>query len=123
MALPPSHTLVFVAGDALKFQFQIADRDVDDLEAPPVPRDLTGWTAFAQVRKTAPAATVEAEWEIANAPLGSDGLVKLYLSGPDTQPFAAIQNLVSDVQLTDPAGDPETVLTLVIQAAQDVSRE
>lgn len=119
--IPPSHTLVFVGGDALKFKFQIMDRDLDLPADPPVARNLTGWTALSQVRKTATSATVEAEWEIDT--LGSDGIVRMYLSGPVTQPWTAIKTLVSDVQLTDPAGDPETVLTINLQVAQDVSRE
>jgi hypothetical protein len=119
--IPPTHTLVFVGGDALKFKFQLLYKDLDTPEVPPVPRDLTGWSAFSQVRKTATSTDVEAEWEI--DPLGSDGMINMYLSGPMTQPWTAIKTLVSDVQLTDPSGDPETVLTINLQVAQDVSRE
>lgn len=119
--IPPSHTIEFVAGDALKFKFQVADKDMTNPLLPPVARDLTGWTALSQVRKTPTSDNIEATWTIDE--LGSDGMVSMYLSGPETQPFAALKELVSDVQLTDTAGDPETVLTLVIQAAQDVTRE
>ena len=119
--LPPSHTIEFVAGDALKFNFQVADRDPANPTLPPVPRDLTGWESLSQVRKTATSDDIEATWVI--QPLTSDGMVRMYLSGPTTQHFSALKELVSDVQLTDTNGDPETVLTLVILAAQDVTRE
>lgn len=119
--IPPSHTIEFVAGDALKFKFQVTDKDMTNPTLPPVARDLTGWSALSQIRRTPTSDTVEATWTIAE--LSTDGIVSMYLPGPDTQSFAAIKTLVSDVQLTDTNGDPETVLTLVIQAAQDVSRE
>jgi len=120
--IPPTHTIEFVAGDALKFKFQIADKDLANPLLPPTARNLTGWEALSQVRKTPTSETIEATWTIVGT-LGTDGMVNMYLSGPETQPFAALKELVSDVQLTDTAGDPETVLTLVIQAAQDVTRE
>lgn len=118
--IPPVHTILFVAGDALKFKFQVTDKDPLNPSLPPTPRNLTGWNALSHVRKTPTSESIEAVWTI--APLNNDGIVNMYLSGPETQQFAS-QNLVSDVQLTDPAGDPETVLTLHIQAAQDVTRE
>jgi hypothetical protein len=118
--VPPVHTIVFVAGDALKFRFQITDKDPLNPTLPPTPRNLTGWEALSQVRKTPTSSGIEATWTI--APLNNDGVVNMYLSGPETQSFAS-QNLISDVQLTDPVGDPITVLTLQIQAAQDVTRE
>jgi hypothetical protein len=121
MSLPPTHTIDFVGGDALKFAFQIQDKDLDNPEAPPVPRDLTGWTAQAQVRQTATSPEVLAEF--AFQPLGVDGIVRMKLTGIQTRAFITPKNVVSDVQLTDPAGDPETVLTLNINAAQDVTRE
>jgi hypothetical protein len=119
--IPPSHKIVFVAGDAVHFKFQVTDKDLDQPEVPPAPRNLTGWTAWSQVRKTATSTEVETEWVI--DPLASDGIVKMYLSGDTTQPWAAIKALVSDVQLTDPAGDPETVLTINLEVAQDITHE
>ena len=120
--IPPSHTLIFVGGDAVKFKMQVNDRDLTDPESVAVPRDLTGWTALAQVRTSATSETVEATWDITNEPLGSDGIIEMYLPGETTQPWTAIKTLISDVQLTDPAGDEETVLTINLQVAQDVTR-
>lgn len=118
--IPPTHTVAFVAGDALRFKFQVTDKNLDDPTAPAVVRDLTGWTARSQVRKTSVSDVIEATWTIET--LGSDGYVRMYLSGPETQPFAAIKQLISDVEITDPNGDPETVLTIMLQASQDVTR-
>ena len=120
--IPPTHSLTFVAGDAVKFKFQITDKDLDYPNNPPVPRNLTGWTADSQIRKSSTSDMIEASWVITE-PLGANGVVEMYLSGPTTQPWAAIKSLVSDVQLTDPNGDPETVLTLNLQSAQDITRE
>lgn len=120
--LPPSHTISFVAGDTLKFKFQITDRDLDDPEAPPVPRDLTGCTVLAQVRLTATTTEVLATWDVINEPLGSDGVVELKIEETETQNWSVPKTMVSDVQITDTNDDVETVLTLVINAAQDVTR-
>jgi|SRR3954463_3012666 hypothetical protein len=120
--IPPTYSIVFVAGDAVKFKFQVTDKDLDYPDNPPIPRNLSGWTAESQIRKSSTADTVEASWVITE-PLGADGVVQMYLSGPTTQPWAAIKSLVSDVQLTDPAGDPETVLTLSMQISQDITRD
>lgn len=120
--IPPIYTIVFVGGDAVKFKFQVTDKDLDYPDNPPVPRNLSGWTAESQVRKSATSEVIEATWEITE-PLDSSGVVEMYLSGPTTQPWTAIKSLVSDVQLTDPNGDPETVLTLSLQISQDITRD
>lgn len=117
--LPPSYDLPFVAGDTVRFKFQVTDRA--DPEDPPVPRDLTGWEVESHVRTTPPAETIEAEWEIDFS--GTEGIIQMYLSPETTQPWAAIKTLASDVQLTDPAGDVETILKIKLKAAQDVTRE
>jgi hypothetical protein len=121
MALPPTHTIDFTGGDALKFAFQIKDKDLDDPEAPPVPRDLTGWTSLAQVRQTATSDEILATWAI--LPLDATGIVHMKLTGDLTQPLIPLKTVVSDVQLTDPSGDPETVLRITLNVAQDISRE
>lgn len=120
--IPPTHTITFVGGDAVKFKFQVTDKDLDQPQQPAIPRDLTGWSALSQIRKVPTSDVIEATWDIEH-PLGADGTVKMKLTGEQTQPFAAIKTLISDVQLTDPAGDPETVLTINLTVAQDVTRE
>lgn len=119
--LPPSYTLAFVAGDAVTFKFQITDKDLDDPDSAAVSRDLTGWTARSQIRQSASSQEVLATWTIVS--LGADGVVTMHLSGDDTEPLAAIKTMVSDVELTDPDGDPQTVLTIDIQVSQDVTRD
>ena len=120
MALPPTYTIEFTGGDALKFAFQIKDKDLDFPDNPPVPRDLTGWTSLAQVRQTATDNAVLATWTI--DPLDNTGIVHMKIAGTITQTFIPLKSVVSDVQLTDPNGDPETVLRLTINVAQDISR-
>ena len=119
--IPPTYPLKFVAGDTVNFKFQILDDDLDTPLVPPAPRDLTGWSALSQVRKTSDSTVVEAEWTI--AALGNDGYIDMELSSLQTQPWGTVKSLVSDVQLTDPSGEIETILKLKLQVSQDVSRE
>lgn len=121
MPLPPTHPISFTAGDVLKFAFQVMDKDLDNPGDPAEVRDLTGWEAASQVRQTPSSPDVIAEWAI--EPLGTDGYIRMKILGSTTQDWAVIKTLVSDIQLTDPAGDPETILRLDISAAQDVTRE
>lgn len=121
MGLPPTHTIAFTGGDTLKFAFQIKDKDLDFPEIPPVPRDLTGWTALAQVRQTAASTEVLATWAI--EPLDETGIVRMKLSDEQTQPLIVPKTAISDVQLTDPDGNVETVLRIALEIAQDVTRE
>lgn len=120
MGIPPTHTIDITAGDALKFAFQIQDKDLDFPELAPVPRDLTGWTASAQVRLTPTSSEVLTTWAI--DPLDETGIVRMKLTGAQTQPWAVYPSVISDVELVDPAGDPETILRISITAAQDITR-
>lgn len=119
--IPPTHTISMLAGDTLKFAFQIKEYDLDVPEDPAAPKDLTGWTALAQVRQTPTSAEVITTWEI--DPLDESGIVRMKLSSAQTQSFATLKEVVSDVQLTDPDGEQETFLKIVIHASQDVTRE
>lgn len=121
MGIPPTHVLNFTGGDAVKFAFQIKDKDLDFPEDPPVPRDLTGWTALSQIRKTPASPAVLTSWEIEE--LDSTGIVRMKLTGAQTQPLILEQQVVSDIQLTNPDGDPETVLKLTLNVAQDITRD
>lgn len=117
----PSVTLTVRAGDVLKYRFQVRDQNPENPELPPVPRDLTGWTVLSQLRTLASSDAVVATWDI--APLDATGVVAMRVDGSVTQSWAALKQLVSDVQLTDPSGDPTTILDIVVLASQDVSRE
>jgi len=117
--IPPTHSLAFVGGDSVNFSFQLMYKDLDNPQNPPTPRNLTGYTAEAQIRTSPTSATIEDLWEIGT--LGSDGIVSMHLTGAQTQPWTAVKSLISDVQLTDTAGDVETVLTITLQVSQDVT--
>lgn len=121
MSLPPHDSIEFVGGDTLRYVFRISDKDLDHPEIPPVPRDLTGWTAFSQVRVTPTSATALAEWDI--EPLDDTGYVRMKLTPEQTRLFVAPKVVVSDVEFTDLDGNLETLLVLDISAAQDISRD
>lgn len=118
--VPPTHTISMLAGDTLNFAFQIKEYDLDIPEDPPTAKDLTGWTALAQIRISPTSSEVITTWAI--DPLDDSGIVRMKLTSEQTQSFAALKEVVSDVQLTDPVGDEETYLKIVIHASQDVTR-
>ena len=122
MANPPTHTIAFTGGDTVKFSFQIKDSDPANPLNPPIPRNLTGWTAEAQVRQTPTAEEILGTWTIVQ-PLDASGIVHMKIPGTVTQPWTSIKSLISDVQLTDPAGDPVTILRIELLVAQDVTRD
>lgn len=123
MGIPPMHTLNFVGGDAVRFAFQIKDKDLDDPDpaSEAVPRDLTGWTAKAHIRKTPASPDVLTEWII--EPLDETGMIHMYLSGAQTRLFIEPKTVSSDVELVDLEGDPQTILRLELKAIQDVTRD
>lgn len=119
---PPTLNYTFTGGDTLKIPIRIEDKDLDNPELPPVVRDLTGWTALAQVRKTSTAAEPLTSFEVTNEPLGPDGEIRLRLSPAQTATLMAEKTCVSDLQLTDPDGEVDTVLIINLNLSQDTSR-
>lgn len=122
MAILPIHSITFTGGDVVKFSMQVKDKSAANPTVRVI-RDLTGWTATSQVRQTPTSEEVLATWTITNEPLGTDGTIHMKLLGTETQAWSALKNVISDVQLTDPAGDPTTILRIELTVNQDVTRE
>lgn len=117
-------SLIWVAGDALRFRLRIVDPDPDspDPENPVmIPRDLTGYTVAAQVRKTVKKdSPLLAEFSF-NA-LDSTGVIDAYLAPVESQKLRDTTSAVWDFQLTDPGGDPRTIMAGPAKPKGDVTR-
>lgn len=122
--LPEEYNLEFWAGDVVRFSTYLQDPDPDspDPENPVmVIRDLTDHTVRAQVRKTAKESEVLAVIDteiLAN---------KIYITLEKT-PSESLRALGGrkghwDLELTDPNGDPETILAGWVLAKLDVTRD
>ena len=118
--LPEEETLLeFIVGDALRFELLIVDPDPDwvdpDPEADPpnepdmIPRNLTGWTVAAQVRKSKKK-TDPVLAEFAFEELDETGMVYAYLSPEESTKLDGLSAGRWDFQLTDPVGDPQTII-------------
>lgn len=121
---PQEVSLIWVAGDALRFTLTIVDPDPDspDPENPVmIPRDLTGYFAMAQIRKNAkPDTPLLAEFTF-NV-LDESGEIRAYLSPDESEKLRGTNSGAWDLQLTDPEGDPLTLIAGPAQPAGDVSR-
>lgn len=106
----PIYPLVFVSGDAVRFELQIKDPDPDspDPQDPVmIPRVLTGWTGRAQIRKNNRKdsdlfATIECTG------FDTDGWIFFYLSPEESE--SVRRTCGWDFEITNPDGDPETIL-------------
>jgi hypothetical protein len=108
--LYPTYTLEFVTGDTVRRRIQMVDPDPDspDPDNPVlIPRNLTGWSGRAQIRKStkkdAPLITT-----FTLTGFGSDGYMYMYL--PPSESKKVTRSCGWDLELTDPSGDVETVL-------------
>ena len=121
---PKKVTLVFVAGDALRFRLRIVDPDPNspDLENPVmIPRDLTGWSVAAQIRKDTKKATPLLAEFVFND-LDDTGVIEPYLTHEESEKLRDIPAAKWDFQLTDPVGDPVTIMAGPAKPAGDVTR-
>lgn len=105
-------TLIFIVGDALRFTMTILDPDPlsPDPENPiMIPRDLTGWNVAAQIRKSRKLADpVIAEFEFND--LDTTGVIEAYLSPIESTKLDGLSAGRWDFQLSDPSGDPITII-------------
>lgn len=122
----PPYDLKFVTGDYMKRR--ILFEDADPLSADPdnpdmIPRDWTGWTARAQVRKDTKRATVVTATFVVT--LGemdpTDGIIVLELL--EEESIKCIASGGWDLELTDPSGKPETVLGGKVLPKLDYTRD
>lgn len=107
--LPGVYDLKIYQGDAFRFAVTISDGAA--------PRNLTGHTAQAQIRKDvsavvsiAFACTIEA----------AEGRVEFYLTGAQTR--ALPRTAIWDFQLTDTDGDTQTYLRGQVSVSREVTR-
>lgn len=121
---PKVVTLIWVAGDALRFRIRIVDPDPDspDPENPVmVARDLTGWSAASQIRKdTKKDSPLLAEFTFNT--LDETGIIDAYLSPSESQKLRDITSAKWDYQLSDPAADPLTIMAGPAKPKGDVTR-
>ena len=122
--VPQDVALVFVAGDALRFRLTIKDPDPDspDPDNPVmVPRDLTGWTVAAQIRKNVkPETPLLASFAFDD--LDDTGVIAAYLAPDESEKLRGLSSGRWDLQLTDPGGDPQTIMAGSAKPEGDVTR-
>lgn len=121
---PQKTTLLWVVGDALKFTLRIVDPDPDS-EDPDNPdmiaRDLTGYSVAAQIRKsTKKTDPVLAEFTFND--LDETGEINAYLSPVESTKLDGVTSAKWDYQLTDPDGDPITLMAGPAKPAGQVTR-
>lgn len=124
--IPEDETLLeWIVGDALRFWLTIEDPDPDspDPENPiMVPRNLTGWTVAAQIRKSTKLADpVLAVFEFNT--LDETGEIAAYLTSEESTKLDGVRAGRWDLQLTDPSGDPETIMYGPASPAGQVTRD
>lgn len=116
-------TLLWVAGDAVRFRILVQDPDPSspDPENPDyIPRDLTGWTAAAQIRRKLNDETLLASFEIND--LDDTGYIQCYLPKDQSELCRGISSAFWDLQLTDTLGDPLTITGGPARPQGDVTR-
>lgn len=122
----PIYPIHFVNGDHYpitgELPIQIVDPDPAFPDAdPPVmkARNLTGWSAIAQVRRTARKdSLLVATFTVSG--LDTDGMI--YLSLPPAETRKVEREAFWDLQLTDPDGKPGTILGGPVIPQGDISR-
>lgn len=121
MELPPTFDITFIAGDTVYFEVEVTDPDPNDpnLEAQ-IPRNLTDWTAAAQVRKAAGAAELLGEFVIGG--MSIDGVITMTLTPITSQALGPVSAAVYDLQLTSPEGEVSTILRGKVTPVMDVTR-
>jgi hypothetical protein len=123
--LPDGETLLsFIVGDALRFEMTVLDPDPasPDPENPNmIPRNLTGWTAKCQIRKTVKVADpILAEFTFNT--LDPTGVIQAYLSPTESSKLEGLASGRWDFQITDPSGDPDTIMRGPARPVGQVSR-
>ena len=121
MELPPTFDITFIAGDTVYFEVEVRDPDPNDpnLQAQ-IPRDLTGWSAAAQVRKAAGAEELLADFTI--GAMDAAGVIPLTLPPAVSQTLGPVTSAVWDLQLTSPTGEVSTILRGAVKPVMDVTR-
>lgn len=86
-----------------------------------IPRNLTGFSASAQIRKsTKKSDPVLAEFTFND--LDTTGVIDAYLSPEESAKLDGVASAKWDYQLTDPSGDPLTIMAGPAKPAGQVTR-
>lgn len=120
--LYPEYPLEFVTGDYYYREILIEDPDPDSLdpdEPDYIPRDLTGCTAAAQIRKDLKRDT-EIMATLVVGGLGSDGIITIELLEEESE--KCIRRGGWDLELRDSSGKPETILGGPVHPKLDYTR-
>lgn len=124
--LPDGETLLeWVVGDFLEFWLTITDPDPDspDPDNPDmIVRNLTGWTVAAQIRKS----TKKTDPKLAEFifdDLDESGEVHAMLTDVESSKLDGIRAGRWDLQLTNPAGQTQTIVLGPAQPAGQVTRD
>jgi hypothetical protein len=121
---PQKVTLIWVAGDALRFRLRITEPDPDspDPDQPVmIPRNLTGWSAASQIRKTVKKdSPLLAEFSFNE--LDETGIIDAYLAPSESIKLRDVTSARWDFQITDTANDPLTIMAGPAKPAGDVTR-
>lgn len=115
--LYPEYPLEFVCGDDVQFEVLVEDPDPDwvdpDPDADPpntpdmLPRNLTGWTARAQVRSSS-RKDAELQGTFTLTGFGTDGMIYVLL--PHAESMNCRRPGGWDLELSDPTGFVTTIL-------------
>lgn len=116
--------LEFIVGDALRFELLITDPDPDSVDPDNpdfLPRNLTGWTAASQIRKSKKLSDpIIAQFEFNE--LDESGEIYAYLTPEESSKLDGLSAGRWDFQLTDPSGDPLTIIYGPAKPAGQVTR-
>ena len=119
--LYPTFPLSFVTGDTVRRRVIIEDPDPDspDRENPVmVPRDLTGYSGRAHVRRKGRDVEPIAILDVSG--FGTDGVIDLYLSPEESA--KVIRESHWDLEITDLNGDVSTILGGPVVPEEDYTK-
>lgn len=111
-----TYNISFTAGDTLEFDVLLKNADNSS-------KDLTGYTAKAQVRVAADSPDVLADFNVVGV-LGPSGAIRLRMESTETAIFRTTPSGVWDLEITKTADNTKlTVLGGSIKGKLDVTRE
>lgn len=115
VSLPRTRDLWIYQGNTMRMSLTLVERPSDEA---PRPKDLTGYTAAAQIRRSAESSVLAQFSAVISDPVG--GKISLELSAPSTANLAG--DAVWDVTTTSPDGVVRTWLTGTVHVIPRVTR-
>lgn len=125
----PKAEMRFVSGDDGRFSIYLEDPDPDSTDPTDpdmIPRNLTGWSAQGQIRKTnkltdSNGVTVPVLATLDFSGFGTDGYIHVHL--PHTESAKVRVASVWDIQTIDPDGNVDTITGGPANPFGDVTRD